>query len=96
MQRQLNDSIRDLRSWIREELAKAVEPLGHERGEASESANHVERDEFKGIAKSVDRMRFRVRFVADELKRMKGTMDLSMSKNIAEPLQQIHERVSMG
>ena len=94
VQRQLNDSIRDLRSWIREELAKAVEPLGRERGEASESANHVERDEFKGIAKSVDRISFRVRFVADELKRINGTMDLSMSKNIAEPLQQIHESIN--
>ena len=94
VQRQLNDSIRDLRSWIREELTKAVEPLGRERGEASESANHVERDEFKEIAKSVDRMSSRVRFVAGELKQMKGTMDVSMSKNIAEPLQQIRESIN--
>ncbi|CAE7485839.1 unnamed protein product [Symbiodinium natans] len=94
VQRQLNDSIRDLRSWIREELTKAVEPLGRERGEASESANHVERDEFKEIAKSVDRMSSRVRFVAVELKQMKGTMDVSMSKNIAEPLQQIRESIN--
>ena len=95
VQRRLDDSIRDLRSWIREELAKAVESLGRERGEASKGVNHVERDEFTGIAKSVELMSFRVRYVVDELKRMKGTMDLSMSRNIAEPLQQIRESINV-